>query len=576
MYSEMNVRTAINHAVDEMTKGSAGFYAPLMERFPLIVGEENMPSAVVRNLKAHQAPACTDGTNVYVDVKEMLNTVEMGKEALRKKDRGDYTSLIGEVMNILAHEYTHILCQHTRQGQKFNRDHKGKDIQIFSTACEIEANRGYLVSKSAGVYEIAVTEDTFPETREDKFLPQIFETLKANWGKDINNQSGGKTNDSADEQGEGEGEGVPDKSDENSDSETGSSDGGENNKGNQSKGENNESEQTDNNQSEGDEGTGTPEAEEDGSRNGTDGNSQADNREGDEGGDEKLSENQRSAIQRMLETDIAISEERMTAEDLLPHDESVEDDTMEVLQSLGLGGGDEGFLELSPAGKLKYLHNKWKAVNVQKELAKVKGVIKGTVSRERVKTYSRQSRKQGEGGLMLKGQKRASRTLPKILLAMDSSASMCNATMKQIASAIADIFDTCGRPTEGCYICKHTHRVSDVLPMKQWKKVAESFYASGGNDFTAVLEKAVELDVDVVLNVGDGQDYLNRDRNISKKALAKGIKWYDCNVVRNGYNRWASLVKDEEIMARRADIDIVHRTFIDLTGEHPVNKKGDK
>lgn len=505
MYSEMEIRRAINTAVDEMTKGSAGFYAPLMERFPLIVGEENMPPAVVRNLKAHQAPACTDGTNVYVDVKEMLNTVVMGKEALRKKCRGDYTSLIGEVMNILAHEYTHILCQHTRQGQKFNRDHKGKDIQIFSTACEIEANRGYLVSPSAGVYEIAVTEETFPETKEDKFLPQIFETLKANWGKDINNQSGGKTNDSADEQGEGEGEGVP-----------------------------------------------------------------------DEGGDEKLSENQRSAIQRMLETDIAISEERMTAEDLLPHDDSIEGDSMEVLQSLGLGGGDEGFLELSPAGKLKYLHNKWKAVNVKKELAKVKGVIKGTVSRERVKTYSRQSRKQGEGGLMLKGQKRASRTLPKILLAMDSSGSMRNATMKQIASAIADIFDTCGRPTEGCYICKHTHRVSDVLPMKQWKKVAESFYASGGNDFTAVLEKAIELDVDVVLNVGDGQDYLNRDRNISKKALAKGIKWYDCNVVRNGYKRWASLVKDEEMMARRADIDIVHRTFIDLTGEHPVNKKGKK
>lgn len=175
---------------------------------------------------------------------------------------------------------------------------------------------------------------------------------------------------------------------------------------------------------------------------------------------------------------------------------------------------------------------------------------------------------------MLKGQKRASRSLPKILLAMDSSGSMCNATMKQIASAIADIFDTCGRPTEGCYICKHTHRVSDVLPMKQWKTVAESFYASGGNDFTAVLEKAIELNVDVVLNVGDGQDYLVRDRDITKKALAKGIKWYDCNVVKDGYRRWKSLVNDERRYADRETTTIMERHFIDLTGEHPVNEKG--
>ena len=173
---------------------------------------------------------------------------------------------------------------------------------------------------------------------------------------------------------------------------------------------------------------------------------------------------------------------------------------------------------------------------------------------------------------MMKGHKRASRSLPKILLAMDSSGSMCSATMKQIASAIADIFDTCGRPTEGCYICKHTHKVSEVKPLKQWKTVAESFYASGGNDFSAVMEKALELGVDVVLNVGDGQDYCIRDYDTTKKAVAKGLKWYDCNVTHGGYRRWSSLIKDEKMVSEDRGRVRMERHWIDLTGEHPVDE----
>lgn len=582
MYSQTDVRSAVRSAIENMTQGSSGFYAPLVERFPLVVGEENIPPAVLRNLKAHSAPACTDGTNVYVDVAEMLNTITLASEKRKKDGFSSILRLTEEVQNILAHEYTHILCQHTRQGQQFNRDHKGKNIKIFSTACEVEANRGYLVSKYAGVYDIAVTEETFPEVKTDKFLPQIYETLKKKYGNSINQQKN-QAYVFAEEQGEGEGDGVPDKENQPSDATEGSTQGekGESSNGDQSNGQDGsdgQSEpQNDNNQSEGNDGTqGTPTEEdysEDGGKSPSQGNNPKDSE--DELGDEELSSDQQSVVQRMLQTDMDIAEERMTAEDLLPHDESqdVDDD---ILLSLGLGGGDDGFLELSPAGKLEYIHKRWKANNVAKELAKVKGVIAGTVARDRVRTYSRQSRKQGEDGLMMKGQKRASRSLPKILLAMDSSGSMNGATMKQIASAIADIFETCGRPTEGCFICKHTHNVSQVLPMKRWKEVAESFYPSGGNDFSMVMKKALELDVDVVLNVGDGQDYCVRDSETTKQAVAKGLRWYDCNVVRNGYRRWRSLVNDEKQFSSREGVTIMKRHFIDLTGEHPVNEKGVK
>lgn len=575
-----DVRKAVKGALEYMTEEGSGFYAPLVERFPLVMDWVDIPPAVQRNLKAHHAPACTDGDRVYVDIQEMLNTIVLAVEYRKKELHVDWLTINPtiEARNILAHEYTHILCQHTRQGQEFNRKSKKErtpaNLRAFQTACEIEANRGYMVDPGASVYSIAVTEAQFPETKEDDYLPQIYETLRKKFGKsmkdldkegkDGGDNSKGNNGEDAQQQGEGSGTGVPDEaSDEQSDNEKGNS----NNNGNQ----------TDNRECEGDGGFERSASEEaDGSERGTGscegGNQPSSTTEGVEEGSEELSEAQKSVIRRMMETDMALAEEKLTSDDLLPHDDedkNVEDD---IMLSLGLGEGDEGFIDLSPAGKLEYVYKRWKANNVKKELAKMKGVIAGTISRERVRTYSRQSRKQGEDGLMMKGQKRSPRSLPKILLAMDSSGSMNSATMKQIASAIADIFDTCGRPTQGCYICKHTSRVSDVLPMKEWKKVAESFYAGGGNDFSKVLEKALELNVDVVLNLGDGQDYVNRDKAITKRAVERGIEWYDCNVVNHGYYRWKHIVSMERKYESYHKTPLVKRKFIDLTGGHPSNE----
>ena len=120
---------------------------------------------------------------------------------------------------------------------------------------------------------------------------------------------------------------------------------------------------------------------------------------------------------------------------------------------------------------------------------------------------------------------------------------MCSTTMKEVACAIENIFKDLGKPKQGSYICKHESNVSDVKPMRQWKEVVESYYPSGGNCFLHVLEKANELGVDVVLNIGDGQDTIYRDYyDNAEVAVNKfknaGRKWFDVLVTSKNENKY--------------------------------------
>ena len=540
-----DVKYALDNAVRQVSK--SGYYTPLVERFPIVIGDDMSP-ATLRKLRAHQSPACTDNVNVYVDLEGLVTTITEAME-LRKKKLGitDFgiADIVNEIKTIIYHEYTHIICQHVRQGQAHSRTTKRQNVKTFMTACEIEANRGYGIDHMTGTYLMAVTDEHFPETKKDKFLSQIYETLKNRHGDDIEKT---KQNDEKEDAEKNE-----------------ESDEGENEQTQEQAPERNE---TASEGSESENADSEPNDEEDGEQ-------EAQEEQNEDG----LSKEQKSAIQRMLETDMDIAEERMVSEDMLPHDEDDSSMNDDILNELGLGGGDEEFLDLSPKGKLEYIHAKWKAKNLEKELDKVRGIVKGTLSKDRIGTYSRQSRKQSTDGLMMKGHKRATRSLPKILLAMDSSGSMHSATMKDVASAIADIFETCGRPTEGCFICKHTHHVSDVLPMKRWKEVANSFYADGGNDFSKVMELAMKLKVDVVLNVGDGQDYCTAisNRELGNSFADSGIKWFDCNVKRDNHNDWTRLMDYEKYVANEQNRKLVNRYWIDLTGEtHEEVKVGVK
>lgn len=527
-YTKNTVEASIRSALDRMTNKGKGMYAPLVERWPIVM--HNVPKVAMNAMKSMSAPATTDGNYVYIDLDEMTNLANWLLDEYNTGKYHGYLDLISELTLILCHEYTHLLCQHNRQGQEFNATHNDDDINTFTIACEIEANRGYMIDRNCILYQsYAVSDYHFPETVHDKYLPQIYETLKKKYGNNLNNVMNGNSDSSDEGDGDKSGSEGNSKAQEGQKGEKGNVTGQKSQNGSQ------------------------------GQKKGNEGNS-------DDSGEGKVSKMQRSVIERMRKSDIAMAKSRMTGNDLLPHDER---------PSQGMGGDDEGYMSLDPVGELQKVYKDWKKKFIKEELGKLKGIIEGSVSKERVKTYSRQSRKQGNDGLMMKGSKRSARSCPTILLAMDSSGSMDVTSMNDVASAIAEIFDTCGRPTKGCYICKHTSRVSDVRPLKEWKIVAKSFYASGGNNFVNVMEKALELDVDVVLNVGDGWDYCigwtrtdkgSNPIDVAQECVKRGLRWYDVNIVEGSREDYEGCIRREKEFCDEKGCVRMERHWIDLTG----------
>lgn len=584
-YSVSQAREVAHRAIRHLTGDGTTLYARLIERFPIIM--ENIPPVYKQKLDDIDTCAMTIGDLVFLDIENLARVLtEFRNEYHAHPDKYSYWDEAGEVESILAHEYTHILCQHVRQGQRFfdSNNRESKYVRAFMMACEIEANRGYMVSRSSIMYSVGVTEETFPSTKGAKYLPEIYQILKKEFGKSINEVKSEKEEKEEQKQGKKQqkqkspSEGSKSSQDEQK-QENGSDTDSESKNAQTGENEPNSSKNNSGEESKGDKGEEGSEKTSENSQSSESKNSQSQSQsssggEEEEAGSQSLNEKQVKAIKQMLSHEGTNTEERMVATDLVSSvDESDEEFMDEILESLGMSTGSanacKDYLKLSPRGKLDAFNESWKANNIRSELAKLKGVIEGTVARERIRTYARQSRKEGEGGLMRKGVKRGARSCPSILLALDSSGSMSVTTMTSVASAIAEIFKTCGRPTKGCYICKHNHRVSKPLPMKQWEKVAQSFYADGGNDFTKVMEEALSLGVDVVLNVGDGWDYTNRNTGVTHRFTKAGIRWYDVNVIKNrGQGEQILRLYKEEKHSCRPHIE---RILIDLTGETKQN-----
>ena len=584
-FTTSEAREVAHKAIHHLTGDGTTLYARLIERFPIIM--ENIPPVYKQKLDDLDTCAMTIGDLVFLDTENLARVLtELRSEYYAHDDKYCYWDAVEEVESILAHEYTHILCQHVRQGQRFfdSNNRESKYVRAFMMACEIEANRGYMVNRRSVMYGVGVTEETFPSTKEAKYLPEIYQILKKEFGKSINEvKSEKEEKEEKEEQKQGEkqqNQKSPSEGSKTSQDEQKQKDGSDTNSEskNAQTGENepNSSKNNSGEESKGDKGEEGKEKTSKNSQSSESENSQTQqSSEGEEeAGSRPLNGKQVKAIRQMLSHEGTNTEERMVATDLVSStDESEEEFMDEILESLGMSTGSanacKDYLKLSPRGKLDAFNESWKANNIRSELAKLKGVIEGTVARERTRTYARQSRKEGEGGLMRKGVKRGTRSCPRILLALDSSGSMSVTTMTSVASAIAEIFKTCGRPTKGCYICKHNHRVSKPLPMKQWEKVAQSFYADGGNDFTKVMEEALTLGVDVVLNVGDGWDYTNRNESATRRFTKAGIKWYDVNVIKNrGQGEQILCLYKNEKHSYKPHIE---RTLIDLTGETKQN-----
>lgn len=496
-YTQQNVKDALKFAIEDLRNRS--YYAPLMDRFPIRY-DEQIPKATMRDIIAHNTCACADENNVYLSTSEFAKVMNEFIDEHEKYGgtRGAYAlDIIVNLTSLIAHEYMHILCQHKRIGNRM-KFHTELERDVFLIATDVEVNRGHMVEPMSAIYQHGATDDRFPETKPCKFLPEIYATLlkNANKKKKEYQEMAKQIKDMqmAMEGGKG-----------------GNSSGTSSKKGKENESAQNQGKVSEQN----------------GDNNGK---NNAKNTVNGTGLENKGENDPESQAMDLTEEQIKKSIEQANKICKNVVKEQSEEGGNEYAFGLE-AAATEYDPTLTPQQNLEKTYRRWEKVNVKKELKKLKGLIRGDISKKKEKTYARPSRRAISGaGLIKKGVKNEKSYSPKILIALDSSGSMNGTTMKQVACAIENIFKDLGKPKVGSYICMHESYVSDVTPMRNWKKVVEAYRPSGGNCFEKVVEKANELKVDVVLNVGDGQDCCRRhddENNPCDEFTNAKRQWFD-------------------------------------------------
>ena len=474
-WCEENIRTII----DIYFKRSNSIYSYLTREYPILVDDE-MPTAYMVSLAKADSPAMFTGDYVAISTALTAKSILEGAKIRARKRPPiaviEAPNLPIEIATIIAHEYTHALYNHTVLRNRFNKRTGGKDDKTYMFACEIQANRGVYVDGNAFVYELGVTEEKFikdvPDIATAKTLDNIYIAIKNVYKDKINQQQ---------QQQQGKEE-------------------GENNDKNQSNGNRQEQQQS------GSKSEENKQNQDNRQQQPTDGGNSED--EGKE-----LNSVQQEALNRLFKQEEANSTS-------LLHDYSEED--------------IEHDNEKDAKTLIKKYNQRVETAKIKKSLLKLRAVLKGDLSKGKVPTYSRPSRRQSDSDLFKKGKKNDARFNPSILLALDSSGSMSSTTVKQVTEATVDIIKALGRDISNCYICLHESKVFNLEKLKDYKKAINGYNPNGGNDFLKVYEKAVELNCDVVLNVGDGIDSIQdsayyRGKDIKNdKNNKKDITWYDC------------------------------------------------
>lgn len=519
----------IRWVIDLYFKSIDSPYNYLIREYPILVDDE-LPPAYVAALINAESPAMFTGDYVAVSTKLVAKTVIEG--ALIRAEKVAMVGissggLIDEIFTIIAHEYTHALYNHGVLRQRFHKKTKGKDDKTFMLACEIQANRGVYVNKTSLVYELGVTEEKFikdvPDIATAKTLDNIYIALKNVYKDKIenNNKEGNKDENQSNKQGQQQQSGNQ----------------SEENKQNQ--GDKQGQKQQSKQQSKS--GSGSEESE-------------TEARVNTQEGGKELNSEQQKALDRLFKQE----EKKGTSSGFL-HDYSedeVEDDSEKDAKTL-----------------LNEYNQRVETAKIKKSLLKLRAVLKGDLSKGKVPTYSRPSRRASDNNLFKKGKKNDARFNPSILLALDSSGSMNSTTIKQVTEATVDIIKALGRDISNCYICLHDGKVYNLQKLKDYEEVLKTYRPNGGNNFLRVYQKAVELNCDVVLNVGDGLDSIEdwaycfrKDGNDKTgKGLLKTNKkltWYDCLVYKldDDAAKWyyQENYKDEKLGGvKRKTLDLV-------------------
>ena len=465
-------------------------YSFVSREIPLIC-DEKIPPRVVYIMGKAETCSCTNGRNVFFSSQLFVEMMKEMADHLSKRyattgigrayDKTSYphADLCQDIENILFHEYTHILCRHSNRLERFvNSSKNDKHIETYRMAQEIEANRGYGIRKGNLSYDMAVTEDAFPETKGVIGLNNIYEVLLRTYGNGIESVASGKSSrkgSSGKKLSEEQKEAIRRML---------SSNGGK-----------------ENNQQSGSTGKKNGDGEGEKAAGGSPENKYEEPKDHDgEGGEENEG---KSASYGGLGTTVNLPP--IHDIDELSVNDIISRERQRVMKRFFDG-----------------------------QKLKLKGMLSGAdIAVGREQTYSRPSRKDysGNGNLMLKGSKRGKVKSPKVLIAMDSSGSMDGTTSAEVLNSIDALLKVIGKSSKGSWVCMHDNRVSEPLPLHRYKEVVSKFAAEGGNNFNEVLKVANKLGVDLVLNVGDGYDIITNWDEI-EKAKQRGLRWVDVIIVK--------------------------------------------
>ena len=527
----------IHDIINLYIKNSNSPYSYLIREYPILVDDE-MPTTYSITLLKADSPAMFTGDYVAISTYLVAKTIMEGILAKVRKSGARVivasNDLTTEILTIIAHEYTHALYNHGVLRERFHKRTGGKDDKTYMFACEIQANRGTYVNRDAFVYELGVNEEKFiddvPDIATAKTLDNIYIAIKNVYKDKINNNNNNNEENNNNDENQSNKQGQKQQSESNSQSEENKQNQGDRQQSKQQSG--NQSEENKQNQ---------------GDRQQSKQQSKSDS-QGDEAGKELNSE-QKEALDRLFKQE----EKKDTSASFL-HDydeEEVEEDNEKDARTL-----------------LEEYNQRVETAKIKKSLLKLRAVLKGDLSKGKVPTYSRPSRRASDNDLFKKGKKNDARFNPSILLALDSSGSMLSTTVKQVTEATVDIIKALGRDISNCYICLHDRKVYNLQKLKDYKKAINGYNPHGGNNFYNVYKKAVELNCDVVLNVGDGLDSIQdsayyRGKDIKNdKNNKKDITWYDCLIYKlddsaTGYYHTAVYMDEKLSGVKRKTLDLV-------------------
>lgn len=218
------------------------------------------------------------------------------------------------------------------------------------------------------------------------------------------------------------------------------------------------------------------------------------------------------------------------------HDASGNDNApqRDLLSELGLQASED-FQNGDINERLQVLTELAYNSEIKKTLSKIKGSLAGELSKEKVGTYSRPSRKASDDGLMRRGTKRGATKRPSILIALDESGSMDSTAVKTAATAVKLISKTIGRNRADVTICSFSCGINRKAKLRNYEQVVNSYNPRGGTNFASVIDLAKREKVDVVLCIGDGEDVLPSE--------TYGIKWIDILITPHS---WVETVKNCE------------------------------